>query len=105
MFSQAWFWLLFASFFFNTYYTLACNSIGKSVGKVSLGTTLGQIVFLVLGFFCANNWWEPLAAIASCYIGGGLLGVFIPERAKMIIGMIGKILAPILLIAAYFVWY
>lgn len=105
MFTQAWFWLLFISFFLNTYYTLASNRIGTGTGMVGPITTLGQIIFLIFGFFCAEHWWEPLVAIAACYIGGGLIGVLVPEKFKITIGMVGQVLAPIFLIAAYIVWY
>lgn len=105
MFTQAWFWLFFISFFFNTYYTLAANRMNIETGKVGPITTLGQIIFLLFGFFCANHWWEPLAAIAACYIGGGLIGALIPERFKTTIGMIGQVVAPISLIAAYIAWF
>lgn len=105
MFTEPWLWLLFASFFFNTYYTLMANHIGVGTGKVGPITTLGQIVFLLFGFFSAKHWWEPLAAIAICYIGGGLIGALIPEKFKTPIGMAGQYLAPLLLIVTYIVWY
>lgn len=105
MFREPWLWLLFTSFFFNTYYTLAANRNGVEVGKIGPLTTLGQIIFLLFGFFYARHWWEPLVAIIVFYIGGGLIGALIPERFKKPIGMIGQVLGPIFLIAAYIVWF
>ena len=107
MFTQAWFWLIFLAFFFNS---MNGVNIQKGIAAPFAGSVGGIsyfaiIIFLIIGLFCADAWWYPLCALAISFLGGGILSAIIPEKISVFLGFIGAILSIILTTTAYIVWY
>ena len=65
MFSEPWFWFLIAGKVLNSLCPYTIEGIGPIVSILNM---LARIVFLVLVFFFANEWWYGLLAIVANFI-------------------------------------
>lgn len=107
MFGEAWFWLMFFAFFFNT---MNAMNLQRGIyipyaGTINMFVSLGLLAFAVLGLFFADHWWQPLVAIAVCFIGGAILSSMIPDKIKTLVGVFGMIASVVLTATAYIVWF
>lgn len=103
------------AFFFNSnfsYYRskgLLNGTLTEKMSMLSGISMLGIVVFWIVGLFVADHWWQPVLTLAICVLGLGLLGAVIdailPRSIARLIGGISPIIAMILTIVAYVVWY
>lgn len=115
MFTQVWFWISLSSFFFNSnfnYYKSKGLLNGTAIAKqdaVAGISMLGLLVFLIIGLFVADHWWQPIAALGISMVGGSILGmildVILPRSIATIIAAMSPFISFVLTLAAYFVWY
>ena len=115
MFTQAWFWISLSSFFFNSnfnYYKSKGLLNGTAIAKqdaVAGISMLGLLVFLIIGLFVADHWWQPIAAFCIIMLGSSLLGMIfdaiLPRSISRFIAAMSPFISFILTWIAYFVWY
>lgn len=111
MFTSTWFWMTFVAFVINS---IPNANVQKGVNLTPFVIISNRIsiialyIFLIIGIFCADSWWQPLVAfpiilLPSGILGGILLAIF--PRYRPLLGAITAILGPILTIITYANWF
>lgn len=103
---EPWFWLTFSAFFFNSlyYYNKQKGMEGTMDTLTAIGM-LGLSIFWIIGLFCADRWWQPLAALGISMFGSGIVAAIFPQKIMMALGVISPVISIILTIAAYVIWF
>lgn len=106
MFGEPWFWLTFSAFFFNSlyYYNKQKGMPGRMDTLAAIGM-LGLNIFWIIGLFCADRWWQPLAAFGICVFGSGIVAAIFPQKVMLFLGMFSPLISFILTVLAYTTWF
>lgn len=115
MFTQAWFWITFSAFFFNSnfnYYKSKGLLNGTAIAKqdsIAGISMLGLLAFWIIGLFVADHWWEPIAAFGISMLGSSIIGMILdailPRSISAMVAAMSPFISFILSLVAYFVWY
>ena len=106
MFSQAWFWLFFASFIFSNAKSALESTTRGDVSDFS-GYLIGaHIIFCIFVGIQADHWWQGVLTFAIGFFGAPLVNALILRilpSVEAFMMVIGKYVAIALLVAAFIV--
>ena len=111
MFSETWFLMTFIAMVVNA---IPNANVQKGINLTPFVVYTNRIsilalyVFLIIGIFCADHWWQPLLAAPICLIASGIIGgiiLSIFRKSRYILGAITAIAGPILTVLTYIYWF